>query len=65
MRRRNPMSVADQMARKRQLDQLRLIRPLTPKEGAEDDRLTMSAYQREWRKALAEREARRAGMHTG
>ena len=48
---------AAQMARKAELDALRLRRSLTDAEHAEDERLTAAAYMREWRKQLIEQES--------
>lgn len=57
--------VAQQMARSRELDRIRLSRPLTPEEQAEADNLMDRAYQRERRAAIAERFAtRRASFRT-
>ncbi len=51
------MSIAEQRRRARELDDIRLQRPLTPTEQAEDDRLTEALYQRVWRTVQSEREA--------
>lgn len=51
---RRQMSVADQVARTRELDRIRTTRRLTAEEQAEADNLMDRAYQREWRRMLAE-----------
>lgn len=51
---RRASSLAEQMARKAELDEIRLSRPLTAEEQAEDDRLTHRAYMRQWRAGMAD-----------
>lgn len=46
---RRRMSIAQQNARRDELDRLRLERPLTDAEAAEADRLTNALYLREYR----------------
>ena len=47
--RRRRMSVAEQCARTRELDDIRLRRPLTPEERTEADDLAERAYGRAYR----------------
>jgi len=49
---------ADQVRRRRELDEIRLQRPLTSAERIDDDDLAHRLYQRHWRQQL--REAERA-----
>lgn len=46
--------LADQLCRRRELDDIRMVRVLTPEERAEDDDLAERAYQRAYRQTYAQ-----------
>ena len=46
--------LADQLRRRRELDEIRMARAFTPEERAEDDDLAERAYQRAYRQAYAQ-----------
>lgn len=48
------LSIAAQMKRRAELDEIRLSRPLTAEERAEDDKLTHRVYMRLWRAQMAD-----------
>ena len=47
------IALADQLRRRRELDDIRMKRALTAEERAEDDDLAERAYQRAYRQAFA------------